>query len=232
VKERVMKCRGGWALSATLLLAALWLMNVSAVAAGPAGTITVKWNTQPIVKIAITPNYASGFGQIPAIIGTQPAPTHGPGASSDSGSVDFGNVSGGTNYIYRYAAHIAVTSTDANGVNLYGEGAANFVNNTDSSTYPISNSVYYLNSTSGSPPDNNTGFSPATAFLKTNGMVSGGGDNIMTPASIVYTVYPSPISTSLTPGNTNFYYDFQLKVPLAATLGNYYVWIVYTVVGR
>jgi hypothetical protein len=231
VKERVMNYRRGWALPAALLLAILFLMNVRAFAANPNGAITVKWNALPVIRIVLTQNYATGFGQIPATIGTQPAPTHGPGATGvGAGSVDFGDVVAGKNYIYRYAAHIAVTSSDGNGVNVYGQGAADFTNSTDSTTYSISNSIFYLNSVASG--DTNTGFTPATAFLKTTATVSGGGDNIATPATINYLTYPAPISSSSTPGNTNFYYDYQLKVPPSATGGNYYVWIVYTVVGK
>ena len=88
-------------------------------------------------------------------------------------------------------------SNDPNGVNVYGEGAAAFTNNTDASTIPISQAVYYLSSTSGSPADGNTGFSPGTPFMQTGGMVSGGG-YAGPPPTIAYTVYPAPIATSST----------------------------------
>ena len=113
---------------------------------------------------------------------------------------------------------------------MYGEGSADFTNSTDASTIPISQAVYYLQSTSGSPADTNTGFSPGTPFMKTGGMVTGGG-YAGPPPTIAYTVYPSPIGTAST-ANSDFYWDYQLKPPPTATSGQYYVWIVYTVVAK
>ena len=227
MKERTRQWGIGRIPAIALFALALVLAGSRAFAAGTA-PVTVKWKTQALVHITLTPNYASGFGQIKATIGTQPAPTHGPGATGiGTGSVDFGNVVGGSNYIYRYAAHLHVSSNSTTGVNVYGEGAVNFTNTTDSTTYPISTSIYYLNSTSGSPADTNTGFSAAVPFQLTSGAVTGGGPS--SPPSIAYTVYPAPISTS-TLGTTDFYYDYQMHVPLAATSGAYYCWIVYTVI--
>lgn len=225
------KLRGGLWLAATLFATVVALTNLIAFAqTAQHANVTVHWHTMPIVTIHLTPNYVSGFGAIPATIGTQPAPTHGPNAVLDGGSVDFGTVLAGKNYIYKYATHLNVASSDQNGVDVYGEGAANFLNTADSSTLPISSTVYYLNSTSGSPADTNTGFSPAAPFLLTNGTVVGGGSYASAP-SITYLTYPSPISTATT-ANADFYYDYQLKVPVTATGGLYYVWIVYTVVGQ
>jgi hypothetical protein len=213
-------------LAAALFAAALALANPHASAqTTTTGTVKVKWQTQALVRVTLTPNYAAGFGQIPAVIGTQPAPTHGPDASLDGGSVDFGNVLAGKNYIYKYATHLNVTSNSATGLNVYGEGAADFFNTSDSSTVPLSQSVYWLNSAASG--DANTGFSPGTPFQKTSGAVTGGGQ--FSPPTISYVTYPAPISTSPL-ANADFYYDYQLKVPAAATAGLYYVWIVYTVV--
>jgi hypothetical protein len=175
VNERVMRSRGGWWLAGLLFAVVLSQADPRAFAADPTAPMTVKWSTVALVHIALTPNYTSGFGQIPALIGTQPAPTHGPDAVLNGGSVDFGNVLAGKNYLYKYAAHLHVTSTSPTGVNVYGEGAANFFNTADSTTIPISQAVYFLKSTSGSPADSNTGFSPGTPFLLTSGMVTGGG---------------------------------------------------------
>lgn len=209
--------------------------NPNALAANPTAPITVKWSTQALVSIKLFVNYATGYGQIPATIGAQPAPTHGPDANCPNGtpsptcSVDFGDVVTGKNYVYRYAVHLNVVSTSATGVNVYGEGAADFTN-TSGGTIPISSAVYWLNSTSGSPADANTGFSAATPFLLTSGMVTGGGSPGTVP-SIAYTTYPAPISSSNVL-DSDFYYDYQLKVPFTATSGLYYVWIVYTVLAK
>ena len=231
--ERTKNAMGGWLLAAALFAVALSFAGPRAFAAGTVSNqvnINVKWQTLPHVVISLTPNYVNGFGQVVATIGTQPAPTHGPGASLGAGSVDFGNIEAGKNYIYKYAAHLNVVTNDPNGVNVYGEGAADFTNNTDSTSIPISQAVYYLTSTSGAPADTNTGFSPGTPFMKTGGVVSGGG-YAGPPATIAYTVYPAPIATSVT-ANSDFYWDFQLKPPPTATSGQYYVWIVYTVVAK
>jgi hypothetical protein len=195
----------GWFVAAAMLAVAAALANPHASAATVSTPVSVKWSTQAIVRIALTPNYASGFGQIPAVIGTQPAPTHGPGATGVG------------------------ASSDTNGVNVYGEGAAMFTNQTDSSTYAVSSSMFFLTSTSGTA-DNNTGFSPSVPFQQTSGAVTGGGSPA-SPPTIAYTVYPAPISTSSVP-DSDFYYDYQMHVPGAATSGNYFIWIVYTVVGK
>jgi hypothetical protein len=233
-KERRMRLKGGWLLAAALLAVVLSLSNPRAFAqtVSNRGNVTVKWSTQAIVNVALTPNYASGFGQVPAVIGTQPAPTHGPnaGPSVGQGDVDFGNVLAGKNYLYKYATQLTVNTNDPNGFNLYGEGAADFFNTTDSTSVPISSAVYYLSSTSGSPADPNTGFSPASPFMKTGGVVSGGGYS-GPPATITYTTYPSPIASTVT-NNSTLYYDYQLKVPPTATQGLYYVWIVFTAVAK
>ncbi len=200
-----------------------------ATATADTGSTLVKWSAQSVLTVALTPNYYAGFGAVKAVIGTQPTPTHGPNATLDSGAVDFGGVLGGTTYLYKYAAHLSVTSNDPNGFYVYGEGAADFYNTADASTQSLSTVLYYLNSTSGSPADGNTGFSPGLPFYKTNGMVANNGQ--FTTPSITYISYPAPIATSPTQ-NGNFYYDYELKVPPAATAGLNYVWIVYTVVAR
>jgi hypothetical protein len=230
--ERTKRPLGGWLLAAALLAVGVSFSGPRAFAGTVANVanLTVKWTAQAVVDVAITPNYYTGFGQVPAVIGTQPTPTHGPDATLDGGSVDFGNVTTGTNYLYKYAAKVSVTTNDPAGFNLYGEGAANFFNTVDSTTIPISQAVYYLNSTSGSPADANTGFSPATPFMKTGGVVTG-GSYAGPPPTIAYATYPFPIAAQSTP-SASLYYDYQLKVPPTATNGLYYVWIVYTVVAR
>jgi hypothetical protein len=227
--ERTRYAMGGWLLAAALFAVALALAGPRALAA-TTGPVVVKWATAAHVAIIITPNYVNGFGQVVATIGTQPAPTHGPNAVLGGGTVDFGNIEAGKNYLYKYATHLNVASNDANGVDVYGEGAAAFTNNTDHSTVPVSQAVYFLNSTSGSPADPNTGYSPGTPFQQTGGMVAGGG-YAGPPATITYGAYPSPIAQSMVE-NADFYWDFQLKPPPTATSGQYFIWIVYTVVAK
>ncbi len=197
------------------------------------GNVTVKWQTQYLVSMSLTPNYYTGFGQVKAVFGTQPAPTHGPnaGPAVGQGDVDFGNLLAGITYIYKYATHLNVTTNDPSGFKVYGEGAAAFYNQTDSSSLPLNTTLFWLNSTSGSPADSNTGFTPGQPFEQTGGVVAPAQPNYGTPPTINYGVtYPSiPVATSITP-TKDLYYDYVLKVPPTATQGQYFVWIVYTVV--
>jgi hypothetical protein len=232
VKERNVKTGWVWMTAMALCAIALVATNPRALATTTPGTVTEHWNTTAIVKIALTPNYNAGFGQVPAVIGTQPAPTHGPNALLNGGSVDFGTVLAGKDYLYKYATHLNVQSNSPTGVFVYGEGAADFVCNsscggTGSTTLPINQSVYYLSSVASG--DTNTGFSAATPFFKTGAMVV--NNSYATTPSIGYTVYPSPIAQSGVP-NSDFYWDYQLKVPVNAASGDYFVWIVYTVVAK
>jgi len=197
-----------------------------AVFASTASTV-VTWRTNAIVKMTLTPNYNSGFGAVPAVIGAQPAPTHGPNAVLNGGSVDFGNIEAGKTYLYKYAVELNVTTNSATGFNIYGEGAADFYNLTDGTSVPISQAVYYLPSSASS--DSNTGFSAGAPFMKTSGTVSGGG--YATAPTIAYSAYPTPVAQSLATTGT-YYYDYELKPPSSATNGQYFVWIVYTVVAK
>ena len=128
-----------------VVIALMALLPV-AVLASTASTI-VTWRANAIVKLTLTPNYNSSFGAVPAVIGAQPAPTHGPNAIFDGGSVDFGNIEAGKTYLYKYAVELNVTTNSSTGFNLYGEGAADFYNLTDGSSVPVSQTVYYLPST-------------------------------------------------------------------------------------
>jgi hypothetical protein len=201
----------------------------AAVAPASAANVTVKWYAQAAVKFTLTPNYASGCGTVKASFGTQPTPAAPPQGCMNGGAVDFGGVLSGTDYLYKYASHLNVVCNDANGVNVYGEGAADFYNTTDGSSTPLNQTLYYLNSTSGGT-DTNTGFSSSLPFFRTTSSVS--GNTFSTTPSIAYTAYPAPIASTMTNATSDFYYDYQLKVPPVATSGSYYVWIVYTVVPK
>ena len=187
---------------------------------------TVKWHSTSIVRLTLTPNYNVGYGSILATFGVQPAPTHGVDAPGVGvGAVDFGTVLAGDAYIYRYAVHLNVFTNSSTGFNLYGEGAADFFNQNDATTVPVSQTVYYVHSTPSG--DTNTGFTPGLPFQKTTAPVTGSGFAV-TP-TINYGAYPSPVaSTSL--ATTDLYYDYLMKVPPTATAGSYFVWVVYTVV--
>lgn len=190
---------------------------------GASAQVIVKWKPIAALKLVLVPNYASGFGPIKATFGAPGAPTPGAGASYQGGAVDFGTVLTGTNYLYRYAAHVNV-QTNGNGFNLFAEGSGDFTGtgaNTGNSL-PINQTIYYLQSTDGSGGDPNSGFSPATPFQKTTqpGATYNNG-------TINYLVYPAPIA-SYSLQNADLYYDFQMKIPGSASLGTYYVYVVYT----
>jgi hypothetical protein len=223
----------GTVFAATALI--VILSPAGAATPSASGPVTVQWHGTPIINFALTPNYYSGYGAVLATFGTQPAPTHGPGAPTvGAGTVDFGTTIAGDTYLYKYAVKLVVTTNDNNGFDVYGEAATMITNNTDSSVYPAQ-ALFYVNS--GASSDSNTGFTPGLPFSQTGGLVSGGGDCIApgcttpTQATIAYTSYPNPVVQS-TVANNNYYYDYQFKVPPSATSGNYYVWIVYTVVGQ
>lgn len=191
--------------------------------------VDVNWATVPVVKFSLTPNYSSGYGTVKAVFGTQPAPAPGSGACLDGCAVDFGNVISGTDYLYRYAAHLNIQSNDLNGVYVYGEGAADFYNQNDATSVSLNQALYYLTSTSGGT-DSNTGYSASLPFYRTSGTVS--GNSFATAPTISYATYPSPLASTQSSGTANLYYDYQLKIPATATAGAYYVWVVYTVVAK
>lgn len=218
-----------WIGSIAVTVAAILAASLPAAASSATGSVTVQWYAQAVVKFALTPNYASGYGTVKAVFGTQPAPVPGPGACLQGCAVDFGSVLGGTNYIYKYASHLNVQTNDVNGVNVYGEGAADFVNQADGSSAPLNQAVYYVPSSSGGA-DTNTGFSPGLPFYRTTNAVS--GNSFGSAPTISYTAYPPAIASTNVSGASDFYYDYQLHVPPLATGGQYYVWIVYTVVPK
>ena len=204
-------------------------------ASANSASVTLKWYTQAVIRLSLVPNYAVNYGTVKAVFGSaQPTPSPGPGSCALGCAVDFGPVLSGTNYLYKYAAHLTVNSNDANGFLVYGEGAADFVNQADSSAQAINQTLYYLPSYGSAfgPPgsDANTGYSAALPFYKTSATVSGGG-SFATAPSIAYGSYPASIANA-TAQTADLYYDYQLHVPPAATGGQYYVWIVYTVVAK
>jgi hypothetical protein len=217
-----------WIGSLVIALIAALAMASPAPAAGTANA-TVAWYSQAVVQFTLTPNYSAGYGTIKAVFGTQPTPAPGTGACLNGCAIDFGTVTAGNDYLYKYAAHLHVITNDINGFNVYGEGAADFFNQTDSSSVSLNQALFYLPSTSGGT-DNNTGFSSSTPFFKTAGTVS--GNSFSTTPTIAYTTYPAPVAATTSNATTDLYYDYQLKVPGYATGGSYYVWVVYTVVAK
>jgi hypothetical protein len=203
-----------------------------ATATGATANTVVKWDTQAIVTMSLTPNYYTGFGAVKAVFGTQPAAVPGPhaGPAVGQGDVDFGSVLSGTDYLYKYAAEVNVITNDPSGFKLYGEGAADFAQNGGAGSAPLSSTLFYT--TSGATSDSNNGFTPGLPFQQTTGGVVTGA-TYAGPGTINYGgIFPgSPVASSIAATGT-FYYDYLLKVPSSITTGgDYYVWIVYTVVG-
>lgn len=217
----------------SLVAAAAAMLSVATPAMAAAPNVTIGWYTSAIIKLSLTPNYANGFGTVKAVFGTQPTPAPGPGALLDGGFVDFGPVIAGTNYLYKYAVHLNITSNDVNGFNLYAEGASDFTGATSGGTSTLNQTLYYLPSTNGVTTDSNTGFSPSFPFYKTSQTILGSPNAPYAgPApAIQYSTYPSPIYQSTT-GDGDAYYDFELKVPPTLSADTYYVWVLYTVVAR
>ena len=202
----------------------------SPASASAATGVTTNWYATTIVRMSLTPNYVSpGYGPVQAAFGPQPTPNPASGSCYDGCAIDFGNILSGTNYLYKYAVHLNVTSNDPNGVSVYGEGAADFTTTSGSDTQPVNQTVYYLPCNTCPASDANTGYSSALPFARTGGTVS--GNTFGTMPTVTYGTYPSPIG-SITGASGDLYYDYQLHVPASATGGQYYVWIVYTVVGR
>ena len=211
---------------------ALWMAAAfAAVSYAPAlalttsGATTVRWYANKIVRFNLTPNYAAGFGTIKGGFGTgSTTPAPGPAALLQGGSVDFGTVLTGNDYLYRYAAHVNI-QTNAPGFSVYAEGSADFTGTgaNAGNTLPIAQTIYWLNSTAGGG-DPNTAFSASTPFQKTTQP----GASYNNP-SITYATYPAPAFTG-SGTSADYYFDYQMKLPSTASIGAYYVYIVYTVV--
>lgn len=208
-------------------------LALSAPASAGTGSVNVSWYTTAIIKLTLTPNYSNGFGTVKATFGTQPSPAPGPGSCLDGCAVDFGPVEAGDSYIYKYAAHLNVSSNDGNGFNLYGEGAANFSDG-GSNTMNLDQSLFWVPSVASG--DMNNGYTGGFAFNVTSGTVNPTQPEPNIPPTITYSSYPAPIEGTSNP-NADIYQDYELKVPMTAATGStgtvdYYCWIVYTVVPK
>ncbi|MDE2482852.1 MAG: hypothetical protein KGN02_11725 [bacterium] len=195
------------------------------------GSTRLAWNVTPIVTLALTPNYQTGFGpQGGAGSGSTPAP--GSGAVLGGGAVDFGNqVVQGYQYLYKYAVQAAVTTNDGSGFTLYAEGT-NINDTTLGSTVPINQILYWLVSSGGNSP-----FSPATPFTATTSPTSAGcGGQCINyagspPGTAIVWHYPS--TTIGQPGNAVAQgYDYQLRLGSVSNADSFSVYVTYTAVGN
>ncbi len=219
-------------LRAAYVTALLALVPAFAAAQSSNGsTVSTKYNVLPFIKMSLTPNYASGFGPVKSVLGgatTVLAP--GSFATLNGGAVDFGTVQQGVAYLYRYAAKITVTS-NATQFTLFAQGSADLTGTSDTTnavpasgsttgnTMPINQTLFWLTSTSGGG-DPNTGYSAAQPFISANATW-----NSPTVPGTGAQIYHGAISST-----ANLYYDYQLRVPPTASIDNYFVYVVYTVI--
>jgi hypothetical protein len=216
----------------TTLAAAAMLLPVPALAAGAAsyGSAQLNYKVLPSVHAQVVPNYATSFGPQGGF-GSGSTPAAGSGAVLDGGTVDFGNVIVGYQYLYKYAAQVSVQTNDAAGFIVYAEGATNLNGSNPvptPSTFPIFQTLYWLVSNAG-----NTPFTPATSFLLTAGTpIAGGSMGIdysgvggkPSAGSVVWS-YPSS-------GNVSQGFDYQLRLPGTLPTSQFNVYVVYTVIGN
>jgi hypothetical protein len=218
-------------------IAAALVLGAAALALAPAparaaftGSAQLNYKILPTVKAQVIPNYASGFGPTGGL-GSGATPAPGPNALLNGGTVDFGNVVVGYQYLYKYAAQIKVQTNDSAGFVVYGEGATDFNGSNPvpaPATLPIFQTLYWLQSNAS-----NTPYTPASTFNKTNGNPIAGG-----AGGIDYTGVggvPSPMSvvwSSPTAGNLQQGYDYQLRLSGAVPTSQFNVYIVYTVIGN
>ncbi|HZO95053.1 MAG TPA: hypothetical protein VFB22_15010 [Candidatus Baltobacteraceae bacterium] len=212
-------------------LAVLALLPLPALAqqAPATGSARVSYKVLPYVKASVTPNYQSGFGPIGGL-GSGSTPAVGSGAVLDGGTVDFGNVVVGYQYLYKYAAQVNVQTNDTSGFIVYAEGATdlNGSNPTPSpATYPLFQTLYWLVSNAA-----NTAFSPATSF---NSTTSGTPLGVNGANGISYPGSPpgsASVWSTTTAGTLAEGYDYQLRLSSAMPTSQFNVYIVYTVVGN
>jgi hypothetical protein len=201
-------------------------------AASPAafGSSQVNYKVMPTVHAQVVPNYLSGFGPTGGL-GSGSTPAAGAGAVLGGGTVDFGNVIVGYQYLYKYAAQVSVQTNDSAGFVVYGEGATDLNGSNPvpaPATYPLFQTLYWL--VSGSA---NTPFSPATSFNRTTGNpIAGGAGGIDYSGVGGKPPLGSAVWTYPTSGNVSQGYDYELRLPGAIPTSQFNVFIVYTVVGN
>ena len=174
----------------------------------------------------ITPNYQSGYGPSGGL-GSNQTVAVGSGASLDGGFVDFGNVVAGYQYLYKYAAQVAVNTNDSSGFTVYAEGSTNFnAATTGVTAIPIGTTLFWMVSSTS-----NTSTSAATPFEDTTATVGG------TPVGTAITYAGSPpasavVWSSASGGNVTRGYDYELQLPGSAGTSEFSAYIVYTAIAN
>ncbi len=215
-------------------IAAIALVAIAVAYAGPSsatpvatnGSVRVLYHVPPSINMTLTTNYQTGYGpQGGAGSGSTPSP--GPGTST--GAIDFGTVVQGYNYLYKYAAQVAVGTNDVNGFVLYAEGTSDF-----DATFPLQNSLYWLPSSSSNTPY--TGPPTAHSFQKTLSPVTYGASSASigyggaAPNSSAQIWQYNTATVSLPGGSASQGYDYQLDVPSSTNISSYSIYVVYTAV--
>jgi hypothetical protein len=213
--------------------AALILTAAPVLAAPPPqsnGSAKVNYKVLPTVKMQVMPNYLAGFGPQGGL-GSGSTPAAGPSAVLHGGTVDFGNVVVGYQYLYKYAAQVSVQSNDSAGFVVYGEGATDLNGSNPvpaPATFPLAQTLYWLVSASGNSP-----FSPATTFNKTIGIpLAGGANGIDYSGTGGVPSAGAMVWSTQTAGNLVQGYDYQLRLSSVIPISQFNVYIVYTVIGN
>ncbi len=212
--------------------AALLLTTTSAgiASAQAMGSAQIKYKVNPTVRVQVIPNYLTGFGPVGGL-GSGQSPVVGAGASLGGGTVDFGNVVVGYQYLYKYAAQVNVQTNDAAGFIVYGEGATDLNGSNPipaPATFPLAQTLFWLISNGSNSP-----FSPARTFNRTSGAPIGGGAGGIdysgtggTPPAMAQ-IWSNPTSGNLSQG-----YDYELRLSGTIPTSQFNVYIVYTVIGN
>ena len=215
------------AAAAALLLTAA---TASLASAASLGSAEIKYKINPTVRAQVIPNYASGFGPIGGL-GSGSTPAVGAGAVLGGGTVDFGNVVVGYQYLYKYAAQISVQTNDAAGFVVYGEGATDLNGSNPvplPATFPLAQTLFWLISSGTNSP-----FSPAHTFNRTSGAAIAGGAGGIDYSGVGG--QPPPLATiwsNASSGNVSQGYDYQLRLSGVIPASQFNVYIVYTVIGN
>ncbi len=214
----------------TFMIAALVTAVGGAAHASSSGSVSANWKTSIVINMSVAPNYQSGYGPQGGPSNATPAP--GPSASLNGGYVDFGKVTQGYNYLYKYAAQVSVTTNDSSGFQVYAEGSSDW-QSAGSGTWPIGTSLFWLPSAS-----TNTPFTPAAAFDKTVATITGSGSTTGIsygpggpPASALVWTYGGS-TTGLTNNTANQGYDYELQLSSSIPAAQFSVYVVYTVVAK
>jgi len=214
------------------LAIAATLANAGYSDAAASGAAKASWKVLPSITATVVPNYQTGFGPQGGT-GSGSTPTPGPLAVANGGTVDFGTIVAGYQYVYKYAAEVKVVTNDTSGYKIFAEGSTDFIDTSHATILPMNSVLYWMISSSS-----NTQYSAATPFQSTtntgdtayNNNANGQGQNITflngPPSSTL--VYSSSNDTTTMEG-----FDYQIRVPdsISAT-DTFTAVVVYTAVAN